>query len=54
MGNVKYLDTGKSIGNGLDYYIMNHCGVKIGFLGLGGPDFIGRLISDYKGRLQYH
>lgn len=54
MGNVKYLDTGKNIGEGLDYYIMNHGGVKIGFLGLGGPDFIGRLISDYTDKLKYH
>lgn len=45
LGNIKYSDTGKNIGNGLDYYIMKHQGIKIGFMGLAGPDFKGRLIS---------
>ncbi len=53
MGNIKYLDTGKNIGDGLSYYIKEHLGIKIGFLGLGGPDFIGRLISKYKNKLKY-
>ena len=53
MGNIKYKDTGRNIGNGLDYQIITHQNVKIGFLGLAGPDFNGRLISYYKDKLQY-
>jgi 2',3'-cyclic-nucleotide 2'-phosphodiesterase (5'-nucleotidase family) len=53
MGNIKYLDTGENIGEGLDYYVMNRNGIKIGFLGLAGPDFNGGLISDYRKKLKY-
>jgi hypothetical protein len=45
MGNIKYKHTGKNIGNALDYFIKVHQNIKIGFLGLAGPDFNGRLIS---------
>lgn len=54
MGNIKYRDTGKNIGDGLDYHIMERNGIKIGFLGLAGPDFNGRLISFYKDKLKYY
>lgn len=53
LGNVKWIDSGKNLGGGLDYYIVNHGGVQIGFLGLAGPDFCGRLISHYKDKLRY-
>lgn len=53
MGNIKYIETGQNIGNGLDYYIKEHCGIKIGFMGLAGPDFNGRLISAYAKKLKY-
>lgn len=32
---------------------MERCGVKIGFMGLAGPDFNGRLISAYSKKLRY-
>jgi 5'-nucleotidase len=54
MGNIKYLETGKNIGEGLDYHILTHEGIKIGFLGLAGPDFNGRLISAYKSKMKYY
>ena len=53
LGNVKYVDTGKNLGGGHSYYIKEHEGVKIGFMGLAGPDFCGRLISCYKDKLRY-
>lgn len=33
---------------------MTHNNVKIGFLGLAGPDFNGRLISEYHKKLVYY
>ena len=53
LGNVKYQDTGKNLGGGLSYFIKEHLGIKIGFMGLAGPDFTGRLISAYKDKLRY-
>ena len=53
LSNIKYISTGKALGDGLEHYITKHQGVKIGFIGLAGPDFIGRLISNYKDKLKY-
>lgn len=53
MGNIKYIDTGENIGQGYNYYIIDKNGIKVGFLGLAGPDFNGRLISEYKNKLRY-
>lgn len=51
LGNVKYINTGKNLGDGLPYYITIHQGIKLGIIGLAGPDFIGRLISKYQDKL---
>jgi 5'-nucleotidase len=53
LGNIKYISNGNNFGGGLDYHIIEHQGVKIGFMGLAGPDFLGRLISCYKDKLRY-
>lgn len=53
LANVKYIKTDKNLGDGLDYYIMEKKGIKIGFIGLAGPDFKGRLISAYKNLINY-
>jgi 5'-nucleotidase len=53
LGNIKYSLTGKNLGEGLDYHIIHRGGFKIGFLGLAGPDFVGRMISDYHQKLKY-
>lgn len=42
-----------NLGEGLDYYIIEKPGFKVGFIGLAGPDFKGRLISAYKDKLDY-
>lgn len=53
LGNIKYINTGKNLGDGLSHYIAMHEGIKIGVVGLAGPDFIGRLISKYNDKLKY-
>jgi 5'-nucleotidase len=53
MGNVKEIGTSKNIGGALDYHIITQSNIKIGFMGLAGPDFCGRLISCYKDKLRY-
>ena len=53
LANIKNKQTQQNLGNGLDTLIIERSGFKIGFFGLAGPDFKGRLISSYKNIVAY-
>lgn len=43
LGNIKYQLTGKILGDAKPYIVKEHMGLKIGILGVAGPDWIGIL-----------
>ena len=46
LGNIKYLRTGRNLGNGKDYSIISRFGLKIGVFGIAGQDWVG-ILSDF-------
>ena len=53
LGNMKYQLTDKLLGDGKPYLVKEHMGLKIGILGVAGPDWIGILHEQYDEILQY-
>lgn len=48
LGNIKYKDSEFCLGNGIPYLIKEYYGLKIGFFGVAGQDWLGILVDDYE------
>ena len=53
LGNITYTLTGKVLGDGEPYIVKEHKGLRIGIMGVAGPDWIGILNDEYDNLLDY-
>lgn len=53
LGNITFKNTGKLLGDGQPYHILNAEGIKIGVFGIAGSDWMGILNDSYEDLLEY-